>query len=97
MEIDWRTIQFFIDIEDGTAEVMVAALDPNKMRCTCPKFNRLAGCKHVKFMKAKLKATNGVFNLVIPPDVPDEEAMDAMGDMHLFRELVLKYGKPEVL
>jgi hypothetical protein len=97
MEIEWRTVQFFINEEMGTSEVMVDALNSKKVRCTCPKFNKRAGCKHTKWVKEKMERTGGIFNLVIPPEVPDEEAMDALDDMLLFRELVIKYGKPEVL
>ena len=97
MDIEWRTLQFFIDEELGTSEVMADALNAKRMRCTCAKFNALAGCKHVKWMKEKMKATDGIFHLMLPPDVPDEEAMEALESTELFRELVLRYGKPEIL
>ena len=97
MEIEWRTVQFFISEDDFPCEVAVDALNPRKVKCTCSRFAKNARCKHTKWIKDKMASTGGVFNLVIPPDVPDEEAMEALEDTDLFRELVLKYGKPEVL
>lgn len=98
MEIEWRTIQVFLDNEDlSISEVSVDALNSSKMKCNCPKFPKTGRCKHTKFVKERMQKTGGVFNLTIPEDVADEEAMDALTDTDLFRDLVLKYGKVEVL
>jgi hypothetical protein len=98
VEIEWRTIQFFLDSEEFIiSEVSVDAMNSKKMRCSCPKFGKFARCKHVKFMQERLEGTNGVFNLTIPPEVDDEEAYDAVHDTELFRQLVLKFGKIEVI
>ncbi len=98
MEIEWRTIQFYLNNDDFTvSEVSVDAMNPKKVKCTCSKFTKFARCRHTKAIKEKMEVTGGVFNLTIPPDVPDEEAMDALGDTDLFRELVLRYGKIETI
>ena len=98
VEIEWRTIQFFIDEGDFKVyEVCVDSANPKKKRCDCDKFARAARCKHVKFVTDKLENSNGVFNLAIPSKVADEEAMDALYDPEIFRQLVLKYGKIEVI
>lgn len=97
MEIEWRTVQLFIDEECAVSEVSVDAMNSSKVKCSCIKFNKFARCKHVKFVKDKMESTGGVFNLVLPPTVDDEEAYDALQDTELFRELVLKYGKIEVI
>lgn len=98
MEIEWRTVQVFLDNEDmSISEVAVDALNSSKVRCSCDKFQKMARCKHAKFVRDKMKRNGGVFNLVLPEDVADEEAMDALRDTELFRELILKYGKVEVL
>lgn len=98
MEIEWRTVQLFLNNDDfGISEVSVDALNARKIRCNCNKFSKMGRCKHVKFIREKMDKTGGVFNLTIPPEVPDEEAFDALGDTDLFRELVVKYGKIEVI
>jgi hypothetical protein len=94
MQIEWRTIQFFLDKETYIAsEVSVDAMNPKKVKCSCIKFSKFAKCKHVLFIKEKIKENGGVFNLSIPEEVSDETAHDALRDSDLFRELVLKYGK----
>jgi hypothetical protein len=120
MEIEWRTIQFFLDEEfewspadnesykanpdapdpksSGViSEVSVDAMNSQKMRCTCERFSKLGRCKHTKYLKEQLAKTEGVFNLSIPEDVEEEDALDALGDTDLFRDLVLRYGKVETL
>jgi hypothetical protein len=98
MEIEWRTIQFFVDNEDlSVSEVSVDAMNSKKVRCDCGKFSKMARCKHVKFVRERMQSNGGVFNLTIPNHVDDEEAIDALQDTELFRELILKYGKIEVL
>ena len=97
MEIEWRTVQIFIDEEMAISEVSIDAMNSSKLRCNCPKFQNIAGCKHTKFVKDKMKATGGVFNLVLPAEIDDEEAQASLRDTESFRDLVIKYGKIEVL
>lgn len=98
MEIEWRTIQFFLDEEDFiVAEVSVDSMNSKKIKCDCKKFQKNARCKHVRRIQERLSKSGGVFNLALPPEVDDEEAMDALYDTELFRELVLKYGKIETI
>ena len=98
MDIEWRTVQFFLDEEEFIiAEVAVDAMNSEKTRCSCSRFQRTARCKHTKFVKDKMADSGGVFNLRIPAGVDDEAAMDALHDTELFRELVLKYGKIETI
>ncbi|CAB4137819.1 Zinc finger, SWIM-type [uncultured Caudovirales phage] len=98
MEIEWRTVQFFLDEEEFIiAEVSVDAMNSKKTRCSCLRFQKNARCKHAKFVQDKMAQSGGVFNLRIPAGVDDEAAMDALYDTELFRVLVLKYGKIEIL
>jgi hypothetical protein len=98
MEIEWRTVQFFLDEEEFIiAEVAVDAMNSKKTRCSCSKFQKMARCKHAKHVQEKISDSGGVFNLRIPAGVDDEAAMDALNDTDLFRELVLKYGKIEII
>jgi hypothetical protein len=97
MEIDWRTVQFFISLEDGVSEVSIDALNPRKVRCSCRNFSRTARCKHTKFVKDKMDENDGHFSVHIPSDVSDEEGIAAIMKPDTFREFILKYGSPEVI
>lgn len=98
MEIEWRTIQLFLDNEDFlVSEVSVDALNSQKIKCSCIKFLKNAKCKHAKFVREKMDKNGGIFNLTLPSNVDDEEAFDALSDTDLFRDLIIKYGKIEVL
>lgn len=98
MEIEWRTVQFFLDEEDFiVAEVSVDSMNSKKIKCDCKRFQRNARCKHTKHIQERLSKNGGVFNLTLPSEVGDEEAMDALYDTELFRELVIKYGKIETI
>jgi len=97
MEIEWRTIQLFINEEGVVDEVSLDTDNTDKMRCTCQQFKRAARCKHTKFMREKIEQTDGVISLFIPNHMSDAEANEALGDVHAFRDLILKYGKIEYL
>lgn len=92
MDIEWRTVQFFLD-DDGVAEVAIDHDSHTKARCTCLTFTRTARCAHVKYVKAAQKENDGHYQIEIPMDVSDEEAILAMTNHDTFREFVLKHGK----
>jgi hypothetical protein len=93
-EIEWRTIQFFIS-EDGVCEVQVDADDPTNLKCTCPVFVKTARCKHTKFIREKTKSFGGHYTIRVPFGVSEDEAVDAMQDPKMFREFLLRHGRPE--
>lgn len=75
----------------------VDALNSSKVKCSCDKFQKNARCKHSKHVREKMKSNGGIFNLVLPEEVDEQSAMDALRDTELFRDLILKYGKVEIL
>ena len=97
VEIEWRTVQLFLNKEGRVDEVSLDTGNSDKMRCTCPQFGRSARCKHVKFMRSKINASDGVVSIFIPNDMSEEEATTALDDVDAFRDLVLKYGKIEFM
>lgn len=96
LDIEWRTVQLFVS-DEGVSEVEVDSDNPNKVRCTCTNFKSAARCKHTRFIKKAMEENNGHYNIQIPSDVPDEEAVIAMLDRELFRKFIIKYAKVEVL
>lgn len=97
MEIEWRTIQFFINQEGITSEVYIDNANPAKIKCTCITFSKIARCKHVKFIRDKMEENEGVLNVVFPAEADDDEIEHSKEDLELFRKLILKYGKIELL
>lgn len=96
MDITWRTVQLFLE-EYGVVEVEVDQDNANKVRCTCPVFQKVAKCKHSKHVKQEMSENDGHYSIHIPIHVDEREAIDAMKNPEKFREFIIKYGKVEVL
>lgn len=96
MSIEWRTVQLFLD-ENGVHEVQLDLDNSNRAKCTCQSFKTIAKCKHVSFVKKKVKDNGGMYSIYIPEDIDDEIAFDMMSDAESFRTFVLEYGKVEVI
>lgn len=96
MDIEWRTVQLFLD-DDGVAEVELDADNSAKMRCTCKAFSVSARCKHTKYVRKHLEANSGHYSILIPEDIDDEIALSAMEDPSAFRDFIIRYGKVEVI
>jgi hypothetical protein len=96
MEIDWRTVQLFLD-DSGVSEVEIDSEDSSKVRCDCKAFFRSARCKHTRYVRAEMLRNDGNYAIKVPMDISDEEALDAMSSSTTFREFILKYGKVEVI
>lgn len=96
MDIEWRLVQVFIG-DEGVSEVSIASHDNRKANCTCEAFSRVARCKHVVFVKNRMVKNDGNYNVQIPENVPDEDAIDAMMDPESWKVFVRKYAKVEVI
>jgi hypothetical protein len=96
MDIAWRTVQLFLE-DYGVVEVEVDQENHNKARCTCQGFQRLAKCKHIKFVKDAMEENDGHYSIQIPVDVDENIAIAAMKSAESFRDFVIKYGKVEVI
>jgi len=64
--------------------------------CTCPGYEGRGTCKHVSFVKAKVKDNDGTYPLEISTRCKDEDADKAMLSPEDFREFIIKFGKIEV-
>lgn len=96
MDIEWRTVQFFLE-ETGIAEVEIDYENSRKVRCSCNSFQLDAKCKHQKWVKRRMVENGGNFALLIPEDIDEDEAEEALGTAEGFREFVIKYGEIEVI
>jgi hypothetical protein len=96
MDIDWRVIQLFLGHE-GISETSVAVHDNKKVRCSCAVFTRSGRCKHAKYVRSKIVENNGNYTVVLPEDIPDEDAALTLEDPIAWREFVYKYGEIKVI
>lgn len=96
MDINWRTVQFFIG-EEGVFEVMVDADDHRKVKCSCPSFSKAAKCAHTLKVRMRMRENDGHYRIQVPDTIDDETVFAAMESAESFREFLIKYGKVEVL
>jgi hypothetical protein len=96
MEIDWRTVQLFLD-DSGVSEVEIDAEDSTNVKCSCKVFFRSSRCKHSKYVRNEIENNYGNYAIKVPVDIDDEEALEAMSSSETFREFIIKYGKVEVI
>ena len=96
MDIEWRTVQLFLDPE-GVVEVQIDHENHSKLRCNCDAFNTYARCKHVKYVRDEMRKNDGHYSIEVNEDVPDEEAITAMLSAESFRNFVVRHAKIKVL
>ena len=96
MEIDWRTVQLFLD-ESGVSEVEIDAEDATNVKCSCKSFYKSSRCIHTKYVRNEIENNDGNYAIKVPVDIDDDEALEAMSSSETFREFIIKYGKVEVI
>jgi hypothetical protein len=96
MDISWRTVQIFLE-EYGVVEAEVDQDNHQKVRCSCPVFQRGAKCKHTKYVKEVMSRNNGHYSIQIHANVDEKTAFAAMNSSEEFHDFVVKYAKVEVI
>jgi hypothetical protein len=95
---EWRTIQIFLS-NQGVHDVEANTEDSKMLRCNCPHFLRSGRCKHAKFVKDKMEASDGHYSIEMNEnDAPPEDVvLEAIKDPKSFRELLVRYADIEVI
>jgi hypothetical protein len=96
MDIDWRTVQLFLD-DSGVSEVEIDAEDATNVKCSCKSFYKSSRCKHTKYVRNEIESNDGNYAIKVPVDIDDDEALEAMSSSETFRDFIIKYGKVEVI
>lgn len=91
----WRTVQLFLSLT-GVYEVQLRPNDTTA-RCNCPSFKIRNSCKHTLFILQRMAENDGQYAILVPEDVPEEEANKATESVEAFRSFILKYARVEVL
>ena len=83
--------------DEYVCEVQVDSDNHTKVRCTCPVFNRNARCKHAKYVRNAMAENDGHYSILIPEEVPEDEAIEAMQDSEAFRRFIIRHARVEVI
>jgi hypothetical protein len=93
--VDWMITQIFLS-ETGVHEVYVHH-NSHKLRCNCAGFETRNTCKHTRFVKDRMNLNGGVYPVEISNKVDREQSATASEDPEAFRQLLVNYGKIEIV
>ena len=91
----WMITQIFLS-ETGVHEVDVHH-SSHKLRCNCAGFETRNTCKHTRFVKTRMDANDGVYPVEISSKVDRDQSIMASEDPVAFRDLLVNYGKIEIV
>ena len=91
-----KLVQIFLSQSSSLGVYEVSITEDKVFICTCPGYVAKSSCKHVNFVKSRVKNNQGVYPLEISTRCTDEDAEKAMDSPESFREFILKFGKIEV-
>ena len=95
MTNDWQTTQIFLS-DNGVFEVEVSA-STYRLRCGCDGYSSRLRCKHTRFVKQRMNENGGVYPTEVSNRASKVDSLIASKDPKAFRELLIHYGKIEVL
>lgn len=91
----WQVTQFFLS-ETGVHEVEIN-VSSLKLRCNCGGFGKRTTCKHIRYVRTRMDDNFGVYPTEISNKASKLDAAVASKDPKAFRQLLVDYGKIEVL
>lgn len=92
---DWQVLQIFLS-ETGVHEVELNA-DGKTLRCNCPGFGGRTHCKHMRFVRTRMNRNGGIYPCDLSTRASKLDAIAASQDPIAFRQLLIDYGKIEVI
>jgi hypothetical protein len=91
----WKAMQLFLS-DTGVHEVEIN-MSSLRLRCNCDGFGFRNSCKHTRFVKTRMDENDGVYPTAISSKASKLDAAVAQRDPKAFRDLLITYGKIEVL
>jgi hypothetical protein len=92
---NWQLSQLFLS-DTGVHEVELETKSL-KLRCNCLGFKNRSSCKHIRFVRERMDLNGGVYATHVSTKAPAIEANLAMHSPEAFRNLLINYGKIEVV
>lgn len=93
---DTKLVQIFLSHGSALGIYEVSITKDKVFVCTCPGYTAKHSCKHINFVKSRVKNNEGVYPLEISTRCTDFDADKAMESPESFREFIIKFGKIEV-
>lgn len=93
--IDWMIAQIFLS-DTGVHEVYVHH-SSQKLRCNCSGYSTRSNCKHTRFVQTRMKENGGIYPVEISNKISRDKSEAASTDPEAFRELLVNYGKIEIV
>ena len=93
--IEWMITQIFLS-DTGVHEVYVHH-SSHKLRCNCPGFKTRSYCKHTRFVQTRMEQNGGIYPVEISSKVDHDQSALASKDPEAFRDLLVNYGKIEIV
>jgi len=94
----WRTVQVFLSPRHPAVYEVELNLDSGAPRCSCPTFRAKDACRHVKAVRERMADSGGQYPIMLNESATEMDiAGAAIKDPQKFRELILRFGKVEVL
>jgi len=91
----WQATQLFLS-DTGVHEVEVN-VSSSKLRCNCSGYSSRSSCKHVRFVRTRMDDNDGIYPTEISTKASKLDTAVASKDPKAFRQLLINYGKIEVL
>lgn len=91
----WQVTQIFLS-ETGVHEVEVHNTS-SKLRCNCSGFDARRTCKHTRYVNKKMNDNGGIYPTEVSRAASKLDLSVATKDPKLFRQLLIDYGKIEVI
>lgn len=91
----WQTTQLFLS-GDGVQEVSINVAN-HRLRCTCAGFDIRSNCKHTRFVRQRMDENGGIYPTEVSTKASKIDTVIASQDPILFRDLLINFGKIEVI
>ncbi len=95
MNDTWQVSQLFLS-DTGVHEVEIQ-MSTSKVRCNCPGYETRGNCKHARLVNHRMEKNGGVYPIEISTKANRLATSIASRDPQAFRDLLVKYGRIEVI
>jgi hypothetical protein len=97
---DWRTIQVFLSPRHPAVYEVELNIVSGEPRCSCPTYRAKDECRHVKAIRDRMAESGGQYPIVLNERAEVGQMLfseTVVRDPEKFRDMVLRFGKVEVL
>lgn len=93
---DWRILQVFLSPKRPAVYEVQMDSTTRDLRCTCPSNTGTRTCRHIKYVRSRMRANGGSYSLRVHATSIDEFKV-AERDVDTHRAFMLRHARIEVL